>query len=97
MSRKRMPYNKKNDKKQDAKTTKGMSPEEKEEFEKMDTAHGKKNKPESQTADRKIDEKLKKKAEKKVEKRHEAKEGKKGEKAEEKREHKKKKKKKKKK
>ena len=67
-----------------------MSPAEKKEFEKMDRAHGKRNKPESQTADRKIDEKLKKKAIKKVHKRHEAKEGKKGEKAEEKRESKKK-------
>ncbi|MFN9961471.1 MAG: hypothetical protein ACK55I_51005 [bacterium] len=75
---KRRPYNEKNDAKQDAKTKKGMSAAEKKEFEKMDKAHGKKNKPESQTADRKIDEKLKKKAIKKVEKRHEAKEGNKG-------------------
>jgi hypothetical protein len=83
---KRMPYNKTNDKKQDKETTKGLNAAEKKEFEKLDDAHGKRNKPESQTADRKIDEKLKKKAIKKVEKRHEAKEGKKGEKAKDKRE-----------
>lgn len=83
---KKMPYNEKNDKKQDAETTKGMSPEELKEWKKMDKAHGKRNKPETQTADRNIDEKNKKKAEKKVEKRHEAKEGKKGERAEDKRE-----------
>lgn len=82
---KRMPYNEKNDKKQDAKTTKGLDKEEKAKFKKMDDAHGKKNKPETQTADRKIDEKIVKKI-KSTEKRHEAKEGKKGEKAEDKRE-----------
>lgn len=86
MAGKRLPYNEKNDKKQDAKTTKGMSPAEKKEFKKLDTAHGKRNKPETQTADRKIDEGLKKKAIKKVEARHEAKEGKAGEKREDKRE-----------
>lgn len=82
---KRMPYNEKNDKKQDAKTTKGLDKEEKAKFKKMDDAHGKRNKPETQTADRKIDEKIIKKI-KSTEKRHEAKEGKKGERAEEKRE-----------
>jgi hypothetical protein len=89
---KRMPYNERNDKKQDKETKKGMSPEEIKEWEKMDKAHGKRNRPETQTADRKIDEANKAKAKKKVEKRHEAKEGKKGEKAEDKREKKKKKK-----
>lgn len=82
---KKMPYNEKNDKKQDAKTTKGLDKEEKAAFKKADDAHGKRNKPESQTADRKIDEKIVKKIKNK-EKRHEAKEGKKGEKAEDKRE-----------
>jgi hypothetical protein len=86
-----MPYNEKNDKKQDAKTTKGLDKEQKAKFEKMDKAHGKKNKPESQTADRKIDERIVKKI-KSQEKRHEAREGKKGEKAEDKRERKSKKK-----
>lgn len=86
MAGKRLPYNEKNDKKQDAKTEKGMSPAEKRELHKMDKAHGKRNKPETQTADRKIDERLKKKAIKKVEARHEAKEGKAGEKREDKRE-----------
>ena len=87
----RMPYNEKNDAKQDAKTTKGLDKEQKAKFEKMDKAHGKKNKPESQTADRKIDERIVKKI-KSQEKRHEAREGKKGEKAEDKRERKSKKK-----
>ena len=82
---KRMPYNEKNDSKQDAKTTKGLDKEEKAKFKKMDDAHGKSNKPETQTADRKIDEKIIKKI-KSTEKRHEAKEGKKGEKAEDKKE-----------
>jgi hypothetical protein len=86
-----MPYNEKNDKKQDAKTTKGLDKEQKAKFEKMDKAHGKKNKPESQTADRKIDERIVKKI-KSQDKRHEAREGKKGEKAEDKRERKSKKK-----
>ena len=82
---KRMPYNEKNDKKQDAKTTKGLDKEELKKFKKMDDAHGKRNKPETQTADRKIDEKSVKKI-KTAEKRHEAKEGKKGEKLEDKKE-----------
>jgi hypothetical protein len=88
---KRMPYNEKNDKKQDAKTTKGLDKEEKAKFKKMDDAHGKRNKPETQTADRKIDEKIVKKI-KNQEKRHEAKEGKRGEKLEDKKEKKSKKK-----
>lgn len=58
---KRMPYNEKNDKKQDSKTTKGLDKEDKAKFKKMDDAHGKRNKPETQTADRKIDEKIVKK------------------------------------
>lgn len=82
---KRMPYNDKNDKKQDKETTKGLDKEEKAKFKKMDDAHGKKNKPESQTADRNIDEGIVKKI-KKAAKKHEAKEGKKGEKAEDKKE-----------
>lgn len=82
---KKLPYNEKNDKKQDAKTTKGLDKEELTKFKKMDKAHGKRNKPETQSADRKIDEKIVKKI-KTQEKRHEAKEGKKGEKAEDKRE-----------
>lgn len=82
---KRMPYNEKNDKKQDAKTTKGLDKEELKKFKKADNAHGKRNKPETQTADRKIDEKIVKKI-KTAEKRHEAKEGKKGEKLEDKKE-----------
>jgi len=53
---KRMPYNEKNDKKQDKETIKGLDKEGRAKFEKLDKAHGKKNKPESQTADRKIDE-----------------------------------------
>lgn len=82
---KRMPYNEKNDKKQDAKTTKGLDKEELKKFKKADNAHGKRNNPETQTADRKIDEKIVKKI-KTAEKRHEAKEGKKGEKLEDKKE-----------
>jgi hypothetical protein len=82
---KRMPYNEKNDKKQDAKTTKGLDKEEKAKFEKMDKAHGKRNKPESQTADRKIDEGIIKRI-KSAAKKHEKAEGPKGEKAEDKKE-----------
>lgn len=85
MAGKRLPYNDKNDKKQDAKTTKGLNPAEKKAFNKLDDAHAKRNKPETQEADRKIDEKLVKKAVKKVAARNEAKESKKHEKAEEKR------------
>lgn len=73
---KRMPYNEKNDKKQDAKTTKGLDKEEKSKFKKMDDAHGKRNKPETQTADRKIDEKIVKKI-KNADKREDKKEKKK--------------------
>jgi hypothetical protein len=86
MAGKRLPYNEKNDKKQDAKTLKGHSKAEIAEWKKMDKAHGKRNKPETQEADRKIDERNMKRAVKKVEKRHEAKEGKAGEKREDKRE-----------
>lgn len=85
MGRKPLPYNEKNDKKQDAKTTKGLDKEELAKFRKADEAHGKRNKPETQHADRKIDERIVKKI-KAQEKRHEAKEGKKGEKLEDKRE-----------
>jgi hypothetical protein len=87
----RMPYNEKNDKKQDSKTTKGLDKDQKAKFKKMDDAHGKRNRPESQTADRKIDQKIVKKI-KATEKRHESKEGKRGEKAEDKKEKKSKKK-----
>ena len=73
---KRMPYNEKNDKKQDAKTTKGLDKEDKAKFKKMDDAHGKRNKPETQTADRKIDEKIVKKI-KNADKREDKKEKKK--------------------
>ena len=37
----RMPYNEKNDAKQDAKTTKGLDKEQKAKFEKMDKAEDK--------------------------------------------------------
>jgi hypothetical protein len=53
---KRIPYTNNNDKTQDKETTKGLDKEGRAKFEKLDKAHGKKNKPESQTADRKIDE-----------------------------------------
>jgi len=73
---KRMPYNEKNDKKQDAKTTKGLDKEDRAKFKKADNAHGKRNKPETQTADRKIDEKIVKKI-KNADKREDKKEKKK--------------------
>lgn len=80
-------YTKAKDEKMDARLTKraGLDKEEKEKFEKMDTAHGKKKKPATISEDKKIDTKIIKKI-KAEEKRHEAKEGKRGEKAEEKRE-----------
>ena len=56
-----MPYNEKNDKKQDAKTTKGLDKEEKAKFEKMDKAHGKKKKPKTIAEDRKKDDAIIKK------------------------------------
>lgn len=75
-------YNKKNDAKQDAKTTKGLDKEQKAKFEKMDKGH---RKPKNQADDRKMDVANVKKI-KAAEKRHEAKEGKKGEKREDLRE-----------
>ena len=83
-----MKYTEKSDKKQDAKTTKGLDKEEMAKFKKMDKAHGKKKKPKTQEEDTKIDKAIVKKI-KGAEKKHEAKEGKKGEKAEQKREKKK--------
>lgn len=53
---KSLPYNEKNDKKQDAKTTKGMTAAERREYERMDKAHGAKKKPKTMAEDRKIDE-----------------------------------------
>lgn len=51
-----LPYNKKNDEPQDAKTTKGLTKAEKAKWEKLDKAHGKKKKPKTMAEDRKIDE-----------------------------------------
>jgi len=84
-------YTKSKDEKMDARLTKraGLDKEEKEKFEKMDKAHGKKKKPKTIAEDRKKDDAIIKKI-KLAEKKHEAKEGKKGEKAEDKREKKKK-------
>ena len=45
------PYNEKNDKSQDKKMTKGMTPSEKKEYKKMDKAHGKKKKPKTMHED----------------------------------------------
>lgn len=74
------PYNKANDKAQDAKTTRGLDKEEKAKFEAMDKRH---RKPVNQKEDTYMDkanvERLKER-----ERAHEAKEGKKGEKAEDK-------------
>ena len=81
-------YTKKSDDKMDAYLTRKLDKEEKQEFEKKDTAHGKKKKPKTLQEDVKIDRKIIKDIKKK-EAKHEAKEGKKGEKAEEKREKKK--------
>lgn len=84
-------YTKKSDEKMDAYLTRKLDKEQKEEFEKKDTAHGKKKKPKTLQEDAPIDRKIIKGIKKKEE-RHEAKEGKKGEKAEDKREKKSKKK-----
>jgi hypothetical protein len=85
-------YTKKSDDKMDAYLTKkaGLDKEQKEDFEKKDTAHGKKKKPKTLQEDVKIDKKIIKGIKSK-EKAHEKKEGKRGEKAEEKREKKEKK------
>ncbi|NBT46534.1 MAG: hypothetical protein EBT07_01770 [Actinobacteria bacterium] len=48
-------YTKESDKKQDKKTTKGLSPEQKDKFEKMDKKH---RKPKSQEDDAKMDKKI---------------------------------------
>ena len=74
------PYNKKNDKAQDAKTTRGLDKEEKAKFEKMDKQH---RKPVNQKEDTYMD-KANVERIKERERAHEAKEGKKGEKAEDK-------------
>lgn len=81
-------YTEKSDKKMDSYLTRKLDKEEKEEFEKKDTAHGKKKKPKTLQEDAKVDKKIIKGIKAK-EKAHEKKEGKKGEKAEEKREKKK--------
>ena len=80
-------YTKSKDEKMDSRLTKraGLDKEQKEKFEKMDKAHGKKKKPKTIAEDRKKDDAIIKKI-KLAEKKHEAKEGKKGEKAEDKRE-----------
>ena len=57
-----MKYNKINDAKQDAKTTKGLDKEQKSMFEKMDKKH---RKPKSQEDDRKMDKAIVKKIKKK--------------------------------
>jgi hypothetical protein len=84
-------YTKSKDEKMDSRLTKkaGLDKEQKEEFERKDTAHGKKKKPKTIAEDRKVDTKIIRGIKAK-EKRHEAREGKKGEKAEDKRERKKK-------
>jgi hypothetical protein len=51
-------YTKEADEKKDAKMTKGLSKKEKAEFEKKDTAHGRKKKPKTLEEDRKIDAKI---------------------------------------
>jgi hypothetical protein len=81
------PYNKKNDKAQDVKTTRGLGKEELAKFEKMDKQH---RKPVNQKEDTYMD-KANVERIKERERAHEAKEGKKGEKAEDKKEAKKKK------
>lgn len=80
-------YTKSKDEKMDARLMKRakLDKEEKEKFEKMDTAHGKKKKPKTIAEDRKKDDSIIKKI-KLAEKKHETREGKKGEKAEDKRE-----------
>lgn len=83
-------YTESSDKKMDSYLTRKLDKEEKAEFKKKDTAHGKKKKPKTLQEDAKIDKKIIKGISAK-EKRHEAKEGKKGERAEDKREKKEKK------
>jgi hypothetical protein len=74
------PYNKLNDKAQDAKTTRGLGKDELAKFEKMDKQH---RKPVNQKEDTYMD-KANVERIKERERAHEAKEGKKGEKAEDK-------------
>jgi len=81
------PYNRLNDRAQDAKTTRGLDKEEKAKFEKMDKQY---RKPVKQKEDTYMD-KANVERIKERERAHEAKEGKKGEKAEDKKEVKKKK------
>lgn len=54
------PYNEKNDAPQDKRMTRGMTPEEKKKYEKMDKAHGKKKKPKTMAEDDKADMKIRK-------------------------------------
>lgn len=58
-----MKYNKTNDAKQDAKTTKGMTPKQKAAFKKADEKH---RKPKSQEDDKRMDEKIAKRIRKNV-------------------------------
>lgn len=58
-----MKYTEKSDKKQDAKTTKGMTPKQKAAFKKADDKH---RKPKSQEDDKKMDEKIAKRVRKNV-------------------------------
>lgn len=58
-----MKYTEKNDKKQDAKTTKGMTPKQKAAFKKADEKH---RKPKSQEDDKRMDEKIAKRVRKNV-------------------------------
>lgn len=51
-------YTESKDKKKDAGMTKGLTPEEKREFEKKDAAHGKAKKPKTMAEDAKIDAKI---------------------------------------
>ena len=80
------PYNRLNDKAQDANTTRGLGKEEIAKFEKMDKQH---RKPVNQKEDTYMD-KANVERIKERERAHEAKEGKKGEKAEDKKKKKKK-------
>jgi hypothetical protein len=51
-------YTEAKDKKKDAKMTKGMTPAQKDKFEKADKAHGAKKKPKTMAEDKKIDAKI---------------------------------------
>lgn len=58
-------YTEKSDKKMDSYLTRKLRPEQKEKFEKMDKAHGKKKKPKTLQEDLKADKKIIKKIKKK--------------------------------